>query len=59
MSAPDTSDRAWAIFFARSILGLIFFMAGAWTVFVLGPVQHARGWFVDPYAQLTRRGAGA
>lgn len=51
MSRPDATDRAWAIFFARSILGLIFFMAGVWKVFQLGPLQHAHRWFVDPYAQ--------
>ena len=44
------SDRAWAIFFARWVLGLIFFMAGVFKVFDLGPVGHARSLFVDPYA---------
>jgi uncharacterized membrane protein YphA (DoxX/SURF4 family) len=43
-------DRAWAILFARGVLGLIFFMAGWWKVFVLTPVGHAHKWFVDPYA---------
>ena len=43
-------DRSWAILFARAILGLIFFMAGSWKVFELGPVQHARQMFVDAYA---------
>jgi len=53
---PDTpsnsalSGRAWAILFARWILGLIFFMAGAWKVFQLGPLQHAQQFFVGPYA---------
>jgi uncharacterized membrane protein YphA (DoxX/SURF4 family) len=45
------SNRAWAVFFARVILGLIFFMAGVWKVFELGPLEHARRYFVDPYAQ--------
>ena len=36
---------------ARAILGFIFFMAGLWKVFRLGPIQHAHRWFVDPYAQ--------
>lgn len=45
------SDRAWAIWFARVILGFIFFMAGVWKVFRLGPIQHAHRWFVDPYAR--------
>lgn len=51
MTTPSISSRAWAIFFARAILGLIFFMAGFWKVFTLGPAQHAHKWFVDPYAQ--------
>jgi len=51
VTRPTAPDRAWAILFARAILGLIFFMAGVWKVFELGPVEHARRWFVDPYAQ--------
>jgi putative oxidoreductase len=51
MTDQDATNRAWAILFARAILGLIFFMAGVWKVFQLGPVQHARRFFVDPYAQ--------
>jgi putative oxidoreductase len=51
MNSPDATDRAWAILFARAILGLIFFMAGVWKVFQLGPLQHARQFFVEPYAQ--------
>ena len=42
-------DRAWALLFARLVLGLIFFMAGAWKVFQLGPLQHARKYFL-PFA---------
>jgi uncharacterized membrane protein YphA (DoxX/SURF4 family) len=42
-------DRAWAIFFARVILGLIFFMAGVYKVFQLGPLGHARKYFL-PYS---------
>ena len=38
--------RAWALLFARSVLGLIFFMAGVWKVFQLGPVEHARKYFL-------------
>jgi uncharacterized membrane protein YphA (DoxX/SURF4 family) len=41
--------RAWALLFARLILGLIFFMAGVWKVFQLGPFEHARKYFL-PYA---------
>ncbi|HEV8232138.1 MAG TPA: DoxX family protein [Thermoanaerobaculia bacterium] len=50
MSDGPNRDRAWAIFFARGVLGLIFFMAGVWKVFVLTPVGHAHRYFVDPYA---------
>jgi uncharacterized membrane protein YphA (DoxX/SURF4 family) len=51
MNSPDATDRAWAILFARAILGLIFFMAGVSKVFQLGPLQHAQQFFVEPYAQ--------
>jgi len=47
---PHAVERSWAILFARAILGLIFFMAGVWKVFELGPVEHARRLFVVPYA---------
>ena len=43
-------DRAWAIFFCRTILGLIFFMAGVYKCFVMTPFGHARHYFVGPYA---------
>jgi uncharacterized membrane protein YphA (DoxX/SURF4 family) len=46
----DANRRRWAILFARLILGFIFFMAGAWKVFSLGPLEHARRLFVEPYA---------
>ena len=39
-------DRGWALLFARLVLGLIFFMAGVWKVFVLGPLNHARKFFL-------------
>ena len=42
-------DRAWAILFARLVLGLIFFMAGVMKVFELGPLNHARKYFL-PFA---------
>src|SRR5262245_38112749 len=32
--------------FARLVLGLIFFMAGVWKVFSLGPLEHARKYFL-------------
>jgi uncharacterized membrane protein YphA (DoxX/SURF4 family) len=32
--------------FARAVLGLIFFMAGVWKVFELGPAGHVRRYFL-------------
>ena len=50
LSTPTANiDRAWAILFARLVLGLIFFMAGVMKVFQLGPLNHARKYFL-PYA---------
>lgn len=46
---PARIDRAWAILFARLVLGLIFFMAGVMKVFQLGPLNHARKYFL-PFA---------
>ena len=45
----DRAARAWAIFFARAVVGLIFFMAGVYKVFQQGPLNHARKWFL-PYS---------
>ena len=42
----DKTGRSWAILFARLVLGLIFFMAGTWKVFQLGPLEHARKYFL-------------
>jgi thiosulfate dehydrogenase (quinone) large subunit len=42
-------QRVWAVLFARLVLGLIFFMAGVWKVFQLGPLEHARKYFL-PFA---------
>ncbi|HKG81470.1 MAG TPA: DoxX family protein [Pyrinomonadaceae bacterium] len=42
-------DRGFAILFARLVLGLIFFMAGVMKVFQLGPLEHARKYFL-PFA---------
>ena len=50
MNLSQIHSRSWAILIARVILGLIFFMAGLWKVFTLGPVGHARRWFVEPYS---------
>src|SRR5882762_6470948 len=41
-------DRSWALLFARLVVGLIFFMAGVYKVFQLGPLDHARKYFL-PY----------
>ena len=49
MQSDPSSNRAWALLIARWILGLIFFMAGFWKVFSLGPLEHARRLFVEPY----------
>jgi len=50
MNLTQIGNRSWAILVARVLLGLIFFMAGLWKVFTLGPVAHALRWFVEPYA---------
>src|SRR5215813_8217944 len=47
-AGPGRLNRAWAIVFARLVLGLIFFMAGVYKVFEQGPLEHARKWFL-PY----------
>ena len=47
MRVNDT-NKAWAILFARLVLGLIFFMAGEWKVFQLGPIEHVKMFFL-PY----------
>ena len=49
MKPGDFPGRSWALLFARLVLGLIFFMAGFWKVFQLGPLQHARKYFL-PFA---------
>src|SRR5437870_13813802 len=49
MPRNSNLNRAWALLFARLVLGLIFFMAGVWKVFQLGPLQHARKYFL-PFA---------
>ncbi|MHC5211521.1 MAG: MauE/DoxX family redox-associated membrane protein [Planctomycetota bacterium] len=44
-------ERALAILVLRWISGLIWFMAGWFKCFTLGPAEHARMFFVEPYAQ--------
>jgi uncharacterized membrane protein YphA (DoxX/SURF4 family) len=46
MQMTDTLARAWALLFARLAVGLIFFMAGAWKTFQLGPAGHVRRYFL-------------
>ena len=46
MRLTTISRSAWAIFFARGVLGLIFFMAGVNKVFVLGPAGHVAKYFL-------------
>lgn len=50
MSERRTHNRAWALLFARGVLGFIFFMAGVYKVFQMGPLGHARHFFIEPYA---------
>ena len=49
MPRDNHIDRSFALLFARLVLGLIFFMAGVYKVFQLGPLEHARKYFL-PYA---------
>ena len=48
MGVSDAKARAWALLFARLVLGFIFFMAGVYKVFELTPAGHVRKWFL-PY----------
>ena len=50
MSEHTSQNRAWALLFARGVLGLIFLMAGVYKVFRMGPLGHARKYFIEPYA---------
>jgi uncharacterized membrane protein YphA (DoxX/SURF4 family) len=43
---PDATRRALAALFPRVVLGLIFFQAGLYKVFVQTPVGHAKQWFL-------------
>jgi uncharacterized membrane protein YphA (DoxX/SURF4 family) len=48
MRRLEETSRAWALLFARLVLGFIFFMAGVYKVFTLTPVGHVQRWFL-PY----------
>jgi uncharacterized membrane protein YphA (DoxX/SURF4 family) len=45
------THQALGMFFARAALGLMFLMTGIFRVFELGAVEHARRFFVGPYAE--------
>jgi len=48
LNLSAAKSRAWALLFARLVLGLIFLMAGIYKVFRLTPVGHVQKWFL-PY----------
>jgi uncharacterized membrane protein YphA (DoxX/SURF4 family) len=50
MNEPSRTNRAWALLFARGVLGFIFFMAGVYKTFQMTPLGHARKFFTEPYA---------
>jgi uncharacterized membrane protein YphA (DoxX/SURF4 family) len=50
MPSTRISDRAWAIAFARVILGLIFGMAGWGKIMHMGLGVHAQKLFIEPFA---------
>ena len=49
--ADATPERALALLLLRGVVGLQFFMAGWWKVFGLGPIDHARGMFVQGFQE--------
>jgi len=46
VNPADAKSRAWALLFARLVLGLIFLIAGVYKVFDLTPAGHVRKWFL-------------
>jgi uncharacterized membrane protein YphA (DoxX/SURF4 family) len=48
MRNDRSPNLAWALLFARLVLGLIFFMAGVYKVFEVGPIGHVQKYFL-PY----------
>ncbi|MGH9318825.1 MAG: DoxX family membrane protein [Vicinamibacteria bacterium] len=44
------THTGWARFFARGIVGILFFMAGWWKCFELTPVGHTQRLFLEAYA---------
>lgn len=50
MVLSNAMQRALAIVLVRLILGLIFVQAGIFKLFMLGPIEHAKKYFlVEPY----------
>jgi uncharacterized membrane protein YphA (DoxX/SURF4 family) len=45
----DENARAFGIFTVRALLGLVFLTAGLNKVFLVGPLEHARLYFVEPF----------
>jgi uncharacterized membrane protein YphA (DoxX/SURF4 family) len=50
MTLFGVAGPAWALLFARLVLGLIFGMAGWGKIFKMTPAGHAHRYFLDPYA---------
>ena len=53
MHDPHRDRHGWmlSIFTVRWVLGLIFFMAGWWKCFELGPAEHARKFFLGGFQE--------
>ena len=53
MATSDMNRHGWmwSVFTVRWVLGLIFVMAGWWKCFVLTPAEHARHYFIGPFAE--------
>jgi putative oxidoreductase len=45
------TGQGWARFFARQIVGFLFFMAGWWKCFTLTPVGHTERYFLEAYRE--------
>jgi len=44
------TNKGWARMFARVMVGTLFLMAGWWKCFEVTPLAHARGGFVEGFA---------
>ena len=44
-------QRAWGTLLLRLVLGLLFVQGAWWRIFDLGVTEHARRFFVTPYAE--------